>query len=129
MLHTIFSIDSYLLCGVLQSWLTPSVLLTHTLSAGVPPVVPELNGDDDTTNFDEVENDDNPEESFPTVKAFVGNNLPFIGFTYSKDYQWVQVLLCFHFTSLFAKMHLSAYMKRLSIETLLFDFEILCYHC
>lgn len=54
---------------------------------GVPPVVPELRGDDDASNFEEVENDDSPEENFPTVKAFVGNNLPFVGFTYSKDYQ------------------------------------------
>ena len=51
--------------------------------------MPELSGDDDTSNFEEVENDDSPEENFPTVKAFVGNNLPFVGFTYSKDYQSV----------------------------------------
>jgi Rho-associated protein kinase 2 len=55
--------------------------------AGVPPVVPDLNGDDDTSNFDDVENDDAPEENFPVPKAFAGNHLPFVGFTYSKDYQ------------------------------------------
>ena len=49
----------------------------------VPPVVPELNGDDDTSNFDDIEKDDCPEECFPTPKAFAGNHLPFIGFTYS----------------------------------------------
>ena len=53
----------------------------------VPPVVPELNGDDDTSNFDDIEKDDCPEECFPTPKAFAGNHLPFIGFTYSGDYQ------------------------------------------
>ncbi|XP_076066939.1 rho associated coiled-coil containing protein kinase isoform X2 [Oratosquilla oratoria] len=63
-----------------------------TIREYVPPVVPELIGDDDTSNFDEVENDDSPEESFPTPKAFVGNNLPFVGFTYSKDYQLLSSL-------------------------------------
>lgn len=53
----------------------------------VPPVVPELNGDDDTSNFDDIEKDDCPAEFFPTPKAFAGNHLPFIGFTYSGDYQ------------------------------------------
>ena len=53
----------------------------------MPPVVPELSGDDDTSNFDDVEKEDGPEESFPVPKAFSGNHLPFIGFTYSGDYQ------------------------------------------
>ncbi|XP_015109707.1 rho-associated protein kinase 1 isoform X1 [Diachasma alloeum] len=53
----------------------------------VPPVVPELSGDDDTSNFDDVDKEDTPEESFPVPKAFSGNHLPFIGFTYSGDYQ------------------------------------------
>ncbi len=52
----------------------------------VPPIVHELSGDDDTRNFDDVENEA-PNENFPTPKAFAGNHLPFIGFTYSKDYQ------------------------------------------
>lgn len=56
-------------------------------SAGVPPVVPELSGDDDTSYFDDVEKDESPEEGFPAPKAFAGNHLPFIGFTYSRDYQ------------------------------------------
>ena len=53
----------------------------------VPPVVPELTGDDDTSNFEDVDKEDGPEESFPVPKAFSGNHLPFIGFTYSEDYQ------------------------------------------
>ena len=53
----------------------------------VPPVVPELSGDDDTSNFEDVDKEDGPEESFPIPKAFSGNHLPFIGFTYSEDYQ------------------------------------------
>lgn len=53
----------------------------------VPPVVPELNSDDDTRNFDEIERDESPEEMFPVPKTFAGNHLPFIGFTYTSDYQ------------------------------------------
>ncbi|XP_063242654.1 rho-associated protein kinase 2 [Bacillus rossius redtenbacheri] len=56
----------------------------------VPPVVPELAGDDDTSNFDDLDKDETPEENFSTPKAFAGNHLPFVGFTYSRDYQ----LLC-----------------------------------
>lgn len=52
-----------------------------------PPVVPELSGDDDTSHFDDLEKDETPEEHFPTPKAFAGNHLPFVGFTYSRDYQ------------------------------------------
>ncbi|CAG2101932.1 unnamed protein product, partial [Medioppia subpectinata] len=43
--------------------------------------------DDDTSNFDDIEKDDTTEESFPVPKAFAGNNMPFVGFTYSSDYQ------------------------------------------
>lgn len=49
--------------------------------------MPELSGDDDTSNFDDVEKDDSPEEDFPVPKTFAGNHLPFVGFTYSRDYQ------------------------------------------
>ena len=55
----------------------------------VPPVVPELSGDDDTSNFDDLDKEDGPEESFPVPKAFSGDHLPFIGFTYSGDYQFL----------------------------------------
>lgn len=58
----------------------------HNIRDCVPPIVCELNGDDDTRNFDDVENE-TPSEDFPTPKAFAGNHLPFVGFTYSKDYQ------------------------------------------
>lgn len=57
------------------------------LRESAPPVVPELTGDDDTSNFDDFEKDDSPEEIFPVPKAFVGNHLPFVGFTYTGDYQ------------------------------------------
>uniref|UniRef100_A0A4W3K343 Rho-associated protein kinase 1 n=1 Tax=Callorhinchus milii TaxID=7868 RepID=A0A4W3K343_CALMI len=50
------------------------------------PVVPELSSDIDTSNFDEIEEDKGEEETFPISKAFVGNQLPFVGFTYYKDH-------------------------------------------
>uniref|UniRef100_A0A8C5GU49 non-specific serine/threonine protein kinase n=1 Tax=Gouania willdenowi TaxID=441366 RepID=A0A8C5GU49_GOUWI len=46
-----------------------------TIRDTVAPVVPELSSDIDTSNFDEIEDD----------KAFVGNQLPFVGFTYFKE--------------------------------------------
>jgi hypothetical protein len=55
--------------------------------AAVPPVVPELDGDTDTRNFDDIEKDHTPEETFPVPKAFNGNHLPFVGFTFNRDYQ------------------------------------------
>ena len=52
----------------------------------VPPVVPELKGDADTSNFDDIEKDENTDETFPIPKAFAANHLPFIGFTYNRHY-------------------------------------------
>lgn len=59
------------------------------LRESVPPVVPELSSDDDTRNFEDIEeeNNDGKEEVFGTSTAFAGNHLPFIGFTYTSDYQ------------------------------------------
>ncbi|KAF8787928.1 Rho-associated protein kinase 2 like protein [Argiope bruennichi] len=53
----------------------------------IPPVVPEIVTDDDTSNFDEISTEDISEEKFPATKTFAGNHLPFIGFSYSGDYQ------------------------------------------
>uniref|UniRef100_UPI0037E72BF3 rho-associated protein kinase 2-like isoform X3 n=1 Tax=Semicossyphus pulcher TaxID=241346 RepID=UPI0037E72BF3 len=53
----------------------------------VAPVVPELNSDIDTSNFDDIEEDKKNAETFPPPKAFVGNQLPFVGFTYFKEDQ------------------------------------------
>ncbi|KAM9355405.1 rho-associated protein kinase 2-like [Pholidichthys leucotaenia] len=58
-----------------------------TLRDTVAPVVPELSSDIDTSNFDELEEDKGDVETFPTPKAFVGNQLPFVGFTYFKEDQ------------------------------------------
>ncbi|XP_019638873.1 PREDICTED: rho-associated protein kinase 1-like isoform X2 [Branchiostoma belcheri] len=57
----------------------------ETIRDTVPPVVPELRGDDDTSNFDDIEDDKGEDETFPTPKIFAGNHLPFIGFTFIKD--------------------------------------------
>ncbi|XP_028832951.1 rho-associated protein kinase 1 [Denticeps clupeoides] len=51
------------------------------------PVVPELSSDIDTSNFDDIEEDRGEEETFPIPKAFVGNQLPFVGFTYYSNHQ------------------------------------------
>ncbi|GBP05935.1 Rho-associated protein kinase 2 [Eumeta japonica] len=59
----------------------------ENLRDSVPPVVPELSSDDDTRNFDDIEKAETLDESFPVPKAFVGNHLPFVGFTYNVDYQ------------------------------------------
>ncbi|GAA6070031.1 rho-associated protein kinase 1 [Tachysurus ichikawai] len=52
------------------------------------PVVPELSSDIDTSNFDDIEEDRGEEETFPIPKAFVGNQLPFVGFTYYSCHQF-----------------------------------------
>ncbi|XP_058127268.1 rho-associated protein kinase 1 [Anopheles ziemanni] len=53
----------------------------------VPPVVPELSSDDDTRNFEEVERKATVDVQIPKPKIFSGFHLPFIGFTYTSDYQ------------------------------------------
>jgi len=53
----------------------------------IPPVVPDLASDTDTSNFDDVEKEDSPTETFQVPKAFAGNQLPFIGFSFNRDYQ------------------------------------------
>lgn len=60
------------------------------MTKGVPPVVQELNSDDDTQYFDaDLDKVEVEVQSFPPSKAFAGNHLPFIGFTYSSDYQFL----------------------------------------
>uniref|UniRef100_A0A8C1K1R5 non-specific serine/threonine protein kinase n=1 Tax=Cyprinus carpio TaxID=7962 RepID=A0A8C1K1R5_CYPCA len=49
-----------------------------TIRETAAPVVPELSSDIDTSNFDEIEEDKGEVETFPTPKAFVGNQLPFL---------------------------------------------------
>uniref|UniRef100_A0A914D7C6 Rho-associated protein kinase let-502 n=1 Tax=Acrobeloides nanus TaxID=290746 RepID=A0A914D7C6_9BILA len=57
-----------------------------TIRNATPPVVPELKGDDDTSHFEDVDDKDNaPVDNFQIPKAFTGNQLPFIGFTYLNE--------------------------------------------
>jgi len=52
--------------------------------------VPDLSSDIDTSNFDDIDEDKGEEETFPIPKAFVGNQLPFVGFTYYSNRRYVQ---------------------------------------
>eukprot|EP00127_Corallochytrium_limacisporum_P007111 Clim_evm30s242 gene=Clim_evmTU30s242 len=49
-----------------------------------PPIVPEVKSDDDTSNFDDFD-DENESEEFLPAKGFAGNQLPFVGYTYIKN--------------------------------------------
>ncbi|XP_067402984.1 rho-associated protein kinase 1 isoform X2 [Emydura macquarii macquarii] len=63
----------------------------ETLRDTVAPVVPDLSSDIDTSNFDDLEEDKGEEETFPIPKAFVGNQLPFVGFTYYSNRQYLSI--------------------------------------
>ncbi len=52
------------------------------------PIVPPLTNEEDTSNFDEIEKTDGPsEESFSVSKTFAGNQLSFVGFSFSNEQQ------------------------------------------
>ncbi|KAB5517216.1 hypothetical protein PHYPO_G00187160 [Pangasianodon hypophthalmus] len=58
-----------------------------TIRDTMAPVVPELRSDIDTSNFDDIEDEKGDVETFPPPRAFVGNQLPFVGFTYFREDQ------------------------------------------
>ncbi|XP_076872449.1 rho-associated protein kinase 2-like isoform X5 [Brachyhypopomus gauderio] len=58
-----------------------------TIRDTMAPVVPELNSDIDTTHFDDIEDEKGSVETFPPARAYVGNQLPFVGFTYYRENQ------------------------------------------
>ncbi|XP_030200669.1 rho-associated protein kinase 2 isoform X2 [Gadus morhua] len=64
-----------------------------TIRQTVAPVVPELSSDIDTSNFDDIEKVKGG-DTFPQPRAFVGNQLPFVGFTYFKEDQLLGGNLC-----------------------------------
>jgi chromosome segregation ATPase len=51
------------------------------------PFIPEIKSDDDTEYFDEIDPEKGDIETFPPASTFAGNQLPFVGFTYTKGYQ------------------------------------------
>ncbi|XP_060770099.1 rho-associated protein kinase 1-like isoform X2 [Neoarius graeffei] len=59
----------------------------NTIRDTMAPVVPELRSDIDTSNFDDIEDEKGDVETFPPPRAFVGNQLPFVGFTYFREDQ------------------------------------------
>ena len=64
------------------------VLRTSSFALASVPIVPPLTNDEDTSNFDEIEKSDGPtEESFSVSKTFVGNQLSFVGFSFSNEQQ------------------------------------------
>ncbi|KAI2652076.1 Rho-associated protein kinase 2 [Labeo rohita] len=71
---------SLLCCAV---WMSDVPLL-----GAMAPVVPELSSDIDTSNFDDdIKDDPLGTETFPPPRAFAGNQLPFVGFTYFREDQ------------------------------------------
>ncbi|VDM39608.1 unnamed protein product [Toxocara canis] len=63
----------------------PQPIICRQVSA-IPPLVPDLKGDDDTSYFDEVTvKETGYVDSMQIPKSFMGTQLPFIGFTYSGD--------------------------------------------
>ncbi|XP_051511338.1 rho-associated protein kinase 2-like isoform X4 [Myxocyprinus asiaticus] len=59
-----------------------------TIRDTMAPVVPELSSDIDTSNFDDdIKDDPGGTETFPPPRAFAGNQLPFVGFTYFREDQ------------------------------------------
>ena len=57
-------------------------------------MVPKLTDEYDTRHFKDIEDKEyNPAENFQIPKAFAGNQLPFIGFTYSQEYRFVLLVL------------------------------------
>ncbi|XP_051732135.1 rho-associated protein kinase 2-like isoform X2 [Ctenopharyngodon idella] len=59
-----------------------------TIRDTMAPVVPELRSDIDTSNFDDdIKDDPGGTETFPLPRAFAGNQLPFVGFTYFREDQ------------------------------------------
>ena len=62
----------------------------ENIHQSVTPVIPDLKSDDDTSNFDDIGEDNSSLEDnrFPVPKAFAGDQLPFVGFTYSSHGQY-----------------------------------------
>ncbi|CAF2742071.1 unnamed protein product [Rotaria sp. Silwood2] len=60
----------------------------ETIRQASAPIVPLLTNDEDTSNFKDLEKNDHPsKESFSVSKTFIGNQLSFVGFSFSNEAQ------------------------------------------
>ena len=61
--------------------------INDSLPPAVPPYVPEVTGETDTSNFDEIDPNAKLPESQPphSHAAFKGHHLPFAGWTFSNN--------------------------------------------
>ncbi|XP_044537387.1 rho-associated protein kinase 1-like [Gracilinanus agilis] len=57
----------------------------ETLRDTVAPIIPDLSSDIDTSHFDDIEKSKKKVELVTLPRDFVGNQLPFVGFSYHSD--------------------------------------------
>ncbi|KAK0424222.1 hypothetical protein QR680_008555 [Steinernema hermaphroditum] len=57
----------------------------ETIAKTKAPVIPHLESDDDTSHFYEIDEKSPQNDAFQVPRTFVGNHLPFVGFTFSND--------------------------------------------
>ena len=60
-------------------------IVYYNVLPGNAPVEFTLDGDDDTRNFDDFDDED-VNTTFENTSTFVGNHLPFVGFSYNYEY-------------------------------------------
>ncbi|KFZ67698.1 Rho-associated protein kinase 1, partial [Podiceps cristatus] len=97
----------------------------ETLRDTVAPVVPDLSSDIDTSNFDDLEEDKGEEETFPIPKAFVGNQLPFVGFTYysNRRTEYSEILFLMFLNLMHVLSCTNIYLKLENMQKMIYDLE------
>ncbi|KFP30165.1 Rho-associated protein kinase 1, partial [Colius striatus] len=95
----------------------------ETLRDTVAPVVPDLSSDIDTSNFDDLEEDKGEEETFPIPKAFVGNQLPFVGFTYYSNRRYVCRWQANYFNLVHVLSCTNIYLKLENMQKMIYELE------
>jgi hypothetical protein len=85
--HPFFRNNKWTFDNICQGALCTHILPQKTLLA-IPPFVPTLSTDDDTSNFEDVDPpEQGPVDNFQMQQAFSGSQLAFIGFTYSNEFK------------------------------------------